>query len=222
MKKYLALSLVFATLLTLSACKDDATDKNTDNTDQATQTEDVTKSGDKVETPADNSTTNSDTAMLSEETVIIETDKGTIKLALYPEVTNTTANFKKLITESFYNGLTFHRVVPGFVVQGGDPNGDGTGGSEESVDLEIPCTNGVTISGKIADDTCQVKYPHKKGVLAMARSASPNSASSQFYITLEEQKSLDRKYTVFGEVVEGMDVVEQIAQGDTMTSVVIK
>jgi len=135
----------------------------------------------------------------------IVTEKGTIKFELYEkEAPITTKNFIDLAQKGFYDGLTFHRVEPGFVIQGGDPKGDGTGGSGKTIPLEIAPT-----------------LTHKKGAVAMARSNNPNSASSQFYICLEDQKSLDTNYAIFGQVIEGQDVVEKIAKGDKMLNVTI-
>ena len=100
--------------------------------------------------------------------------------------------------------MTFHRVVPGFVIQGGDPKGDGTGGSGKTIPLEIN----------------QI-LTHKKGAVAMARSSDPDSASSQFYICLEDAKRLDNSYAIFGQVIEGQDVVGKITIGDKMLKVTI-
>ncbi len=135
----------------------------------------------------------------------IETSKGTIKAELYTEKAPvTTSNFIELSNRGFYNGLIFHRVEPGFVVQGGDPKGDGTGGSEKTIPLEI---------------VPQLK--HVKGALGMARSQDPNSASSQFYITLDAAHFLDGSYAVFGKVAGGMDVVENLEVGDKMIKITI-
>jgi cyclophilin family peptidyl-prolyl cis-trans isomerase len=135
----------------------------------------------------------------------IVTEKGTIKFELYEkEAPITTKNFIELAQKGFYDGLTFHRVEPGFVIQGGDPKGDGTGGSGKTIPLEIAPT-----------------LTHKKGAVAMARSNDPNSASSQFYIVLEDSKFLDKSYAIFGQVLEGQDVVEKIAKGDKMLKVTI-
>ena len=136
---------------------------------------------------------------------IIETGKGTIKAELYTEKAPiTTKNFIDLADSGFYNGLKFHRVVPGFVAQGGDPKGDGTGGSGKTIPLET-----------------SPELKHVKGALGMARSQNPDSASSQFYITLDETPSLDGSYAVFGKVVQGMDVVEKIKVGDNMDKVYV-
>src|SRR3989344_5582147 len=136
---------------------------------------------------------------------IIETDKGTIKAELYTDKAPITAkNFIDLANSGFYNGLAFHRVEPGFVVQGGDPKGDGTGGSGKTIPLEI-----------------NQELKHVKGAFAMARTQDPNSATSQFYITLAETPFLDGQYAVFGKVIQGIDVVGKIKVGDRMNKVTI-
>lgn len=135
---------------------------------------------------------------------VIETNKGTIKFALCEkDAPITTKNFVDLAGRKFYDGLKFHRVVPGFVIQGGCPKGDGTGGSGKTIKLET--------SPKLKHDSA--------GVVAMARSRDPNSASSQFYITLAATPNLDGGYAVFGRVVEGLDVVRKIQVGDVMKTV---
>lgn len=135
----------------------------------------------------------------------IETEKGIIKFELYEKrAPITTANFIKLAESGFYEGLIFHRIVPGFVIQGGDPQGTGMGGSDETINLEI-----------------HPELRHTDGAVAMARSNDRNSASSQFYITLGPQPALDDDYAVFGQVIEGKDVVGQIVKGDKMLTVTI-
>jgi len=135
----------------------------------------------------------------------IDTDRGVIVVELYPEVApKTVENFKKLVTQGFYDNLTFHRVVPGFVVQGGDPSGNGTGGPGYDVEGEIEATE-----------------KHLRGTLATARTGDEvnpkrRSSGSQFYICLEPQPGLDGQYTIFGAVITGMDVVEKIKRGDRM------
>lgn len=159
-----------------------------------------------VDTQEDNQP-EEDKAPAMGRTVTIETNKGTIKFALYEEdAPITTANFAKLVGSGFYDGLTFHRVVPGFVIQGGCPRGDGTGSSDEKIPREI--------SPKLRHDDA--------GVVAMARSADPNSASCQFYITLGRQSVLDDEYAVFGRVTEGLDVVKSIRVGDKMSKVTVE
>jgi len=144
-----------------------------------------------------------------EEAVIISTNKGIIKLELYPEAApETVDNFKKLISQEFYDGLTFHRYVSGFVIQGGCPNGTGTGGP------------GWSIPGEFENLELRQKMPkHRKGVLAMARSQDPDSAGSQFYICLATTSHLDGSYTSFGRVIEGIEVVDELRQGDVMETV---
>ncbi len=135
----------------------------------------------------------------------IETAHGTIVIELYPDTApNTVANFKALAGKGFYDGLTFHRVIAGFMAQGGDPDGTGMGGPGYSVKAEFNSRK------------------HLRGTVAMARSSNPDSAGSQFYICFAPQPHLDGQYTIFGQVVEGMDVVDQIKQGDKMIKVSVE
>jgi cyclophilin family peptidyl-prolyl cis-trans isomerase len=137
--------------------------------------------------------------------MIIETAYGPVEIEFFPEdAPKTVARIKELVSKGFYDGLVFHRVIPGFVAQGGDPRGDGTGGSGQNLVAEFN------------------KRTHLKGAVAMARASDPNSADSQFYICLEPQPGLDRQYTVFGQVTSGMDAVEKIKQGDKMIRVTLK
>lgn len=137
--------------------------------------------------------------------ITIETKYGSIEAELYPnEAPKTVARISELAKKGFYDGLTFHRVVPGFVVQGGDPKGDGTGGSGQNLPAEFN------------------SHKHVEGTLAMARASDPNSADSQFYISLGSHSHLDNNYTVFGKVTKGMDAVKQIKVGDKMTKVTVK
>lgn len=136
--------------------------------------------------------------------VIIEMATGKIVVELYDkDAPGTAANFIKLIKSGFYNGLNFHRVEPGFVVQGGDPNGNGTGGPGYTIKDEVNARK------------------HLTGAVAMAKTAAPNSAGSQFYIALAPLSMLDGRYTVFGQVVEGMDIVTKIKRGDVMKKVTV-
>lgn len=137
--------------------------------------------------------------------MIIETAHGTIEAELYPEdAPKTVARIKELANKKFYDGLTFHRVIPGFVAQGGDPVGNGTGGSGQKLKAEFN------------------KRKHVEGTLAMARAADPDSADSQFYICLGAHPHLDNNYTVFGQVTKGMDAVKKLKVGDKMTKVEVK
>jgi len=127
---------------------------------------------------------------------------GQIKLELYPEQAPiTVANFEKLVKEGFYDGLIFHRVIRGFMIQGGCPKGTGTGGP------------GYQIKGEFAMNGVNNPIKHTRGVISMARSQSPDSAGSQFFIMHEDASHLDGQYAAFGKVVEGMDVVDAIAGG---------
>jgi peptidyl-prolyl cis-trans isomerase B (cyclophilin B) len=137
--------------------------------------------------------------------VSIELEKGgKIEMELYPDVApQHVASFLDLISKGFYDGLLFHRVVPGFVVQGGCPKGSGIGGPGYRIKAEFNAK------------------PHLSGSLAMARSSDPDSAGSQFYICLEPQPSLDGNYTVFGQVTEGFEHVQEIRQGDKMSKVTL-
>ena len=139
---------------------------------------------------------------MSNPIVTIEMENGgVIRAELYPEIApNTVANFVKLVESGFYDGLIFHRVIPGFMIQGGDPQGTGMGGP------------GYTIKGEFARNGFrQNNLRHSRGVLSMARSMMPNSAGSQFFIMHADAPHLDGDYAAFGRVTEGMDVVDAIA-----------
>jgi len=137
--------------------------------------------------------------------VRISTDKGDIVLQLFPDdAPMHVASFIKLAKDGFYDGLTFHRVEPGFVIQGGDPDGDGTGGPGYRLPSEFNSRS------------------HLRGTLAMARSSDPNSAGSQFYICLGDARFLDNQYTVFGNTVEGLETIDKIKRGDKMNKVTIE
>ncbi|MFZ3168931.1 MAG: peptidylprolyl isomerase [Candidatus Methanoperedens sp.] len=138
-------------------------------------------------------------------TAILETTKGTIKFELYEtEAPITTKNFIDLAQKGFYNGLTFHRVIRGFMIQGGCPKGDGTGGPGYSI-----------------RDEFHPKLKHTKGAVSMAN-AGPNTGGSQFFITEAPQPHLDGKHSVFGQVREGQNVVESIKKGDKIIKVTIQ
>ena len=125
---------------------------------------------------------------------------GVIKLELYPEhAPQTVANFEKLARSGFYDGLTFHRVISGFMIQGGDPLGNGMGGSEE------------TIPGEFSANGFDNPIRHERGVISMARAQDPNSASSQFFIMHADGFFLDGNYAAFGKVTEGLEEVDKIA-----------
>ena len=133
--------------------------------------------------------------------VVIEMENGKkIKVELDPASAPISCeNFEKLVREGFYNGLTFHRIIKGFMIQGGCPQGTGTGGP------------GYTIKGEFSANGVDNPIRHVRGVISMARSADPDSAGSQFFIVHEDAPHLDGQYAAFGRVVEGMDVVDEIA-----------
>lgn len=126
------------------------------------------------------------------------------KAELYPDIApKTVENFISLIQKNFYDGLTFHRIIKGFMIQGGDPDGNGTGGP------------GYSIPGEFSSNGFENNLKHTKGVLSMARSADPDSAGSQFFIMHENAPHLDGSYAAFGKVTEGQDVVDAIAETQT-------
>ncbi len=132
--------------------------------------------------------------------VVIEMENGDVmKGELYPEIApETVANFEKLVNAGFYNGLTFHRVIPGFMIQGGCPLGNGTGGP------------GYGIKGEFAANGFENNLKHDRGVLSMARAMDPNSAGSQFFIMVEKAPHLDGSYAAFGRIIEGMEAADTI------------
>ena len=151
---------------------------------------------------------------MADSVVLLETSKGPIKIQVFnQEAPITAGNFMDLVNRGFYNGLTFHRYEPGFVIQGGDPKGNGTGGfvdpatgEERRIKLEV--------KPNLKHDAA--------GMVAMARSNNPDSASCQFYITLGPASFLDMKYAVFGKVIDGMPAVMQLRQGDKITKAAVQ
>lgn len=133
--------------------------------------------------------------------VTITMDDGKdIKIELYPDIAPITVeNFVKLVKDGFYDGLTFHRIIPGFMIQGGDPEGTGMGGP------------GWSIKGEFSSNGVKNDLKHTRGVISMARSMNPNSAGSQFFIMHKDSPHLDGDYAAFGKVTEGMDEVDRIA-----------
>jgi peptidyl-prolyl cis-trans isomerase B (cyclophilin B) len=135
----------------------------------------------------------------------ITTAHGDIVFRLFPDDAPLhAAAYLKLAESGFYDGLSFHRVEPGFVVQGGDPKGDGTGGPGYHLKAEFN------------------ERPHVRGTVAMARASQPDSAGSQFYICLDDARFLDRQYTVFGQMTDGFEALDAIRRGDVMTSVKVE
>ena len=136
--------------------------------------------------------------------IITMEDGGVIELELYPETAPITVkNFEELAEKGFYDGLIFHRVIPGFMIQGGCPNGTGTGGP------------GYTIKGEFSANGVKNDLKHTRGVISMARTMVPDSAGSQFFIMHQDSPHLDGQYAAFGKVVSGLDVVDRIAAART-------
>ena len=140
-------------------------------------------------------------AATPEDTLILETSKGNVTIELRPDLApNHVARIKELARQGFYDGTPFHRVIDGFMAQTGDPTGTGTGGSGQKLAAEFNAE------------------PHVRGICSMARAQSPDSADSQFFIVFDDASFLDRKYTVWGRVIEGMENIDQINKGEPPAS----
>jgi peptidylprolyl isomerase len=140
-------------------------------------------------------------AATPEDTLILETSKGSVVIELRPDLApNHVARIKELARQGFYDGVPFHRVIDGFMAQTGDPTGTGTGGSGQKLAAEFNAE------------------PHVRGICSMARAQSPDSADSQFFIVFDDASFLDRKYTVWGRVIEGMENIDQINKGEPPAS----
>lgn len=152
-------------------------------------------------TQSNQSQSNSSSSQAQKNPVVTITmaDGGQIKAELYPQIApNTVNNFIALVQKGFYNGLSFHRVIPGFMIQGGDPKGNGMGGP------------GYSIKGEFNNNGFKNSLKHERGVLSMARAQDPNSAGSQFFIMVAAAPSLDGDYAAFGKVTSGLDVIDKI------------
>ena len=160
------------------------------------------------QTSSNSSTSDGNTQLSGKHHVAIEVNNyGTIEVELDADTAPiTVTNFINLANSGFYNGLTFHRVIDGFMIQGGDPNGDGTGGSSEK------------IKGEFKSNGFQNNISHVRGTISMARSSANNSASSQFFIMQKDTLSLDGQYAAFGTVTSGMDIVDKICKDCTDTN----
>ena len=201
MKKKFSFLLVLAVLVMgLSACGSSKSDTTSET--KATKAPKATETAEVTKEPESKTT---DTKGKHHAKIKVK-DYGTIEVELDGDTAPiTVTNFVNLAKKGFYNGLTFHRIMSGFMIQGGDPNGDGTGGSEE------------TIKGEFKSNGIENTMSHKRGVISMARSSDPDSASSQFFIMHQDSTYLDGEYAAFGKVTKGMKVVDKICEDATPT-----
>ena len=191
------LTLAFAATM-LAGCG-----SKTDTTDTTETTEETSAADETSDGAADTADTSEDGELLTglHHVTIDVQDYGTISLELDAETAPiSVTNFINLANEGFYDGLTFHRIISGFMIQGGDPNGNGTGGSEK------------TIKGEFSANGVENDISHVRGVISMARANDPDSGSSQFFIVHEDSTFLDGQYAAFGHVTDGMDVVDAICE----------
>lgn len=201
MKKKFSFLLVLAVLVMgLSACGGSKSDTTSET--KATKAPKATETAEATKKPESKTT---DTKGKHHAEIKVK-DYGTIEVELDGDTAPiTVANFVKLVNEKFYDGLTFHRIMSGFMIQGGDPLGNGTGGSDE------------TIKGEFSSNGVENNISHKRGVISMARSSDPDSASSQFFIMHQDSTYLDGEYAAFGKVTKGMSVVDKICEDATPT-----
>ena len=201
MKKKFSFLLVLAVLVMgLSACGSSKSDTTSET--KATKAPNATETAEVTKEPESKTT---DTKGKHHAKIKVK-NYGTIELELDGATAPiTVANFIKLVNEKFYDGLTFHRIISGFMIQGGDPLGNGTGGSDE------------TIKGEFSSNGVENNISHKRGVISMARSSDPDSASSQFFIMHQDSTYLDGEYAAFGKVTKGMSVVDKICEDATPT-----
>ena len=201
MKKKFSFLLVLAVLVMgLSACGSSKSDTTSET--KATKAPKATETAEVTKEPESKTT---DTKGKHHAKIKVK-DYGTIEVELDGDTAPiTVANFIKLVNEKFYDGLTFHRIMSGFMIQGGDPLGNGTGGSDE------------TIKGEFSSNGVENNISHKRGVISMARSSDPDRASSQFFIMHQDSTYLDGEYAAFGKVTKGMKVVDKICEDATPT-----
>ena len=201
MKKKFSFLLVLAVLVMgLSACGSSKSDTTSET--KATKAPKATETAEVTKEPESKTT---DTKGKHHAKIKVK-DYGTIEVELDGDTAPiTVANFIKLVNEKFYDGLTFHRIMSGFMIQGGDPLGNGTGGSDE------------TIKGEFSSNGVENNISHKRGVISMARSSDPDSPSSQFFIMHQDSTYLDGEYAAFGKVTKGMKVVDKICEDATPT-----
>lgn len=204
MKKFLGILLTMVLVLgTLTACGSAGNDKSdTSSKADSSSSAEVSSSSETDSSEAEDSKQSEEKLLTGKHHAeIVVKDYGTIKLELDADTAPiSVTNFVKLAKEGFYDGLTFHRIISGFMIQGGDPNGDGTGGSEE------------TIKGEFKDNGVENDISHVRGVISMARSMENDSASSQFFIVHKDSTFLDGQYAGFGKVTDGMEVVDKICK----------
>ena len=185
---YLVFGLLAVVSIMLAGCGTSTNDEKTaKETENQTETETETQSDYATEVKEKPVVT---ITMANDEKIVIELEPSAAP--------NTVANFISLVEEGFYDGLTFHRVIPGFMVQGGDPAGNGSGGPDYSIE------------GEFSANGFENNLKHERGVISMARAQDPNSAGSQFFIMVEEASHLDGNYAAFGKVIEGMETVDAI------------
>ena len=201
MKKKFSFLLVLAVLVMgLSACGSSKSDTTSET--KATKAPKATETAEVTKEPESKTT---DTKGKHHAKIKVK-NYGTIEVELDGDTAPiTVANFIKLVNDKFYDGLTFHRIISGFMIQGGDPLGNGTGGSDE------------TIKGEFSSNGVENNISHKRGVISMARSSDPDSASSQFFIMHQDSTYLDGEYAAFGKVTKGMKVVDKICEDVTPT-----
>ena len=197
MKKRKILAMLMVAALSagmLAGCGSDDTKEESKSTEAADTKENTEENKDTEETKEESTEESADQSEGTE-------DDGTIKVELDADTAPiSVTNFVKLAQEHFYDGLTFHRIIDGFMIQGGDPEGTGRGGSDE------------TIKGEFSENGVKNDISHERGVISMARSSDPDSASSQFFIVQSDSTYLDGQYAAFGHVTEGMDIVDQICK----------
>lgn len=187
-------AMILCTCLIISGCGGGSNSSSDSSSQAATQAEETTAAS-------------QDTDYKSSYTAVIDVKNyGKITVELYEELAPITVkNFVKLAKDGFYDGLTFHRIITGFMIQGGDPKGDGTGGSKE------------TIKGEFSQNGVENNLSHTRGVISMARASDPDSASSQFFIVHQDSTFLDGQYAGFGRVTDGMDIVDKICDDTPVT-----
>ncbi len=189
-------AVILCTCFLISGCGGNTESSSSAKTTSAASSEETTSA----------SSTDTTNYKSSYTAVIDVKNYGKIKVDLYEELAPITVkNFVSLAKDGFYDGLTFHRIISGFMIQGGDPKGDGTGGSEK------------TIKGEFAQNGVENNLSHTRGVISMARSNDPDSASSQFFIVQADSTYLDGQYAAFGKVTEGMDIVDKICEDTPVT-----